>query len=287
GHEARGAAGGFHVKAAPQQVLGGLEPAGAVGVVQLAVAPLHQGPGPRGPVVLAVLGQRLERGVHRTRVELVHFQLLADPQGAVAAAGAAARQAHRKPGVILPALLAHQLDGLCGLRFLHPARGELAFQLPARVFPTHQQAQRPLGGAGLGLLPLAAFAGQRAQASASSVSSSSATTGAGMSCSRICASRRCATSGLSLRYWRAFSLPWPMRSSPMLYQAPAFCTSLAFTPMSISSPSRLMPWPYRISVMTCLNGGASLFLTTLMRVWLPMISYAVFCLKKKISTEIV
>src|SRR5688500_10232778 len=42
--------------------------------------------------------------------------------------------------------------------------------------------------------------------------------------------------------------------------------------MSISSPSRLMPSPYRISVTTCLNGGASLFLTTLILVWLPMTS---------------
>src|SRR5690606_33296994 len=272
GHEAGDPARRLHVEAAAQQVFGGLVPARAVGVFQRAVATLHQRPRPPGPVVLALLGQRLERRVDRARIELVHLQFLADPQRPIAAAGPAARQADGEAGVVLPALLAHQVNRPGGLRLLHAAGGELALKFAARVFAPHQQAQRPLGGAGFGLLSPGPLLRQRAQATASSVSSSSAVTGAGISCSRICASRRAATSGLSLRYWRAFSLPLPMRSSPMLYQAPAFCTSLASTPMSISSPSRLMPCPQRISVITCLKGGAILFLTTLIRVWLPMIS---------------
>src|SRR3954464_9313095 len=44
------------------------------------------------------------------------------------------------------------------------------------------------------------------------------------------------------------------------------------TPRSIRLPSRLMPWPYRMSNSACLNGGATLFLTTLTPVRLPTIS---------------
>ena len=102
------------------------------------------------------------------------------------------------------------------------------------------------------------------------------TTTFGASFSRSFASSCSAMLGLSLRYWRAFSLPWPMRSPMQLYQAPDFSTSLLSTPMSISSPSREMPSPYRISVMMTLKGGASLFLTTLILVSLPMISSPFF-----------
>ena len=46
----------------------------------------------------------------------------------------------------------------------------------------------------------------------------------------------------------------------------------AFAAKSTTSPSLLMPSPYIISNSTTLNGGATLFFTTLTRVWLPIIS---------------
>ena len=46
----------------------------------------------------------------------------------------------------------------------------------------------------------------------------------------------------------------------------------ALTPRSMSSPVLDTPSPYMMSNSTCLNGGASLFLTTLTRVWLPTTS---------------
>ena len=42
--------------------------------------------------------------------------------------------------------------------------------------------------------------------------------------------------------------------------------------MSSSEPSRLMPLPYMMSNSACLNGGETLFLTTLTRVRLPTTS---------------
>ena len=47
---------------------------------------------------------------------------------------------------------------------------------------------------------------------------------------------------------------------------------LGVTPMSMISPSRLMPSPYRMSNSAVLNGGATLFFTTLTLVSLPMAS---------------
>ncbi len=47
---------------------------------------------------------------------------------------------------------------------------------------------------------------------------------------------------------------------------------VAFTPRSISSPTLEMPSPYMISNSTCLNGGATLFLTTFTLVVLPTMS---------------
>src|ERR1700712_3064243 len=44
------------------------------------------------------------------------------------------------------------------------------------------------------------------------------------------------------------------------------------TPRSSKPPSRLMPLPYMMSNSACLNGGATLFLTTLTRVRLPTMS---------------
>ena len=42
--------------------------------------------------------------------------------------------------------------------------------------------------------------------------------------------------------------------------------------MSSSEPSRLMPLPYMMSNSACLNGGETLFFTTLTRVRLPTTS---------------
>src|ERR1700704_6570047 len=46
----------------------------------------------------------------------------------------------------------------------------------------------------------------------------------------------------------------------------------ALTPRSRISPILETPSPYMMSNSTCLNGGASLFLTTFTRVWLPTTS---------------
>ena len=46
----------------------------------------------------------------------------------------------------------------------------------------------------------------------------------------------------------------------------------ALRPRSISSPAREMPRPYMMSNSTSRKGGASLFFTTLTRVWLPTTS---------------
>src|SRR5690606_11390113 len=220
-------------------------------------------------------------------VQAMGGQLGADPQWAVSGRRPRARQAGGEAGVVLPTLGGHPLDGCLGLVPGDAAYRQFVGQVLARMLASHQQAQRPLGRRRLRPAPATASLAGRcardpratvairgrhlpAQALASSSSAFSATTGA--SFSRNAASILAATSGLSLRYWRAFSLPWPMRSPSQLYQAPDFSTSLASTPMSMSSPSRLMPSPYRISVTICLNGGAILFLTTLILVWLPMIS---------------
>src|SRR5690606_4148459 len=111
---------------------------------------------------------------------------------------------------------------------------------PALVRARHAQALASLASFA-SLTPLPALAATLSAPVADSAAA--ARTAWGISRARSSASILFATSGFSLRYRRAFSLPWPMRSSPQLYQAPAFSTSFASTPISISSPSRLMPSP--------------------------------------------
>ncbi len=77
-------------------------------------------------------------------------------------------------------------------------------------------------------------------------------------------------SGCSRRNALVCSRPWPMRSPPKLNQAPLLSTMFSCAARSRTSPSRLMPWPYMMSNSTSLNGGATLFFTTLTRVRLPM-----------------
>ena len=55
-------------------------------------------------------------------------------------------------------------------------------------------------------------------------------------------------------------------------QEPDFSTTPARTPRSMSSPVFEMPSPYMMSNSTTRNGGATLFFTTLTRVWLPTVS---------------
>src|SRR5690606_8222431 len=129
----------------------------------------------------------------------------------------------REAGVVLPASGGHPLDRRLGLVPRDAARGQLVGQLLARMLAPHQQAQRTLGRGGLRPAPAAASGAGRhirghrtiiafgrrhrsAQALASSSSASFSTT-AGASFSRSAASILAATAGLSLRYWRAFSLP--------------------------------------------------------------------------------
>src|SRR5579871_377516 len=89
---------------------------------------------------------------------------------------------------------------------------------------------------------------------------------------RIAASIASATSLLASRYCFAFSRPWPMRWPSYENQEPDFSTMPALEPKSISSTVLEIPWPYMMSNSTCRNGGATLFFTTLTRVWLPITS---------------
>src|SRR4051794_10635856 len=89
---------------------------------------------------------------------------------------------------------------------------------------------------------------------------------------RTAASIFAAMSGLVLRNVFAFSRPCPMRCESYENHAPDFSTTPALTPRSMISPILETPSPYMMSNSTILNGGASLFFTTLTRVWLPMTS---------------
>ena len=64
----------------------------------------------------------------------------------------------------------------------------------------------------------------------------------------------------------------PWNSLPRWRTGATFSTMPALTPRSRISPILEMPSPYMMSNSTCLNGGASLFFTTLTRVWLPTTS---------------
>src|SRR5207253_1753718 len=75
------------------------------------------------------------------------------------------------------------------------------------------------------------------------------------------------------------SQPWPTSAVDLgshncrsrVYPRSHNCRSRVH-PRSTSSPLFDTPSPYMMSNSTCLNGGASLFLTTLTRVWLPTTS---------------
>src|SRR5690606_24263822 len=126
-------------------------------------------------------------------------------------------------GIVLPALRGHALDRGFRVFPCNAAHRQLGRQLLARMFAPHQQAQRTLGRGGLRpASPAPVFISRRTRrrlaaaivrehepAQALASSSSTFSTTAGASCSRSAASIFAATAGLSLRYWRAFSLPWP------------------------------------------------------------------------------
>ena len=86
-----------------------------------------------------------------------------------------------------------------------PGTGEFASQLGTAVLPPRQQVHGPAAQGG----PLAAQAWASSPPGTGSASSGSTW---GRTLARISASMRSAMSGLSLRNWRTFSLPWPMRS---------------------------------------------------------------------------
>src|SRR2546421_5708961 len=77
-------------------------------------------------------------------------------------------------------------------------------------------------------------------------------------------------SGWSFRYNLAFSRPCPIRSLPYEYQAPDFSMMPASAAISTSSDSWLMPSSNMMSNSAWRNGGATLFLTTFTRTWLPI-----------------
>ncbi|CUQ20536.1 Uncharacterised protein [Flavonifractor plautii] len=62
----------------------------------------------------------------------------------------------------------------------------------------------------------------------------------------------------------------------MANQEPDFCTRSSLAPRSRISPILEIPSPYMISNSASLKGGETLFLTTLARVRLPMISEPLF-----------
>src|SRR6185437_4249891 len=89
---------------------------------------------------------------------------------------------------------------------------------------------------------------------------------------RIEASILAVMSGLAFKNAFEFSRPCPSRWLSYENQAPDFSTMPALTPRSRISPILETPSPYMMSNSTCLNGGASLFFTTLTRVVLPTTS---------------
>src|SRR4051794_27309799 len=91
-------------------------------------------------------------------------------------------------------------------------------------------------------------------------------------CSWICWRICCVTSGCSRRNAVALWRPWPSRSSPKLKYEPDFVTTLRSMPTSTTVPSQEKPVPYMMSNSACLNGGATLFFTTLTRMRLPIAS---------------
>src|SRR5699024_7876674 len=83
------------------------------------------------------------------------------------------------------------------------------------------------------------------------------------------------TSLFSFKNCFAFSRPCPSLSSLYEYHAPLFWTISKSEPMSNTSPSLEIPSPYMISTTACLNGGATLFLTTFNLVRFPTMSFLV------------
>src|ERR1700687_5074872 len=68
-------------------------------------------------------------------------------------------------------------------------------------------------------------------------------TGLRPSAARTLTSRSERTLGLSLRYFLAFSRPWPIRSVPYVCQVPDFSTRFCSTAASSTEPSLEMPSP--------------------------------------------
>src|SRR5579885_2595341 len=139
---------------------------------------------------------------------------------------------------------------------------QLGGELPPAVLAPRQQFHRPAAQ-----LPRLI-----AQSSFSVLSSPAPALLTATALARICASISLALAGLSFKYWRALSLPCPMRSPRYEYQAPVFSMMPCCEPSSMISPSRDTPSPYRMSNSACRNGGATLFLTTLTLVSLPTTS---------------
>jgi len=147
--------------------------------------------------------QQFQRPVDQRRGDSPLAQFTTDADGAAPLAGSVEGIVFGKPSVAKQAKLLQAIERLTqgGDREL---AGQLAFQLGPAVFPGSQQADRRL-------LYLAAQAG-----ASSTWGSSSRTVGSfsGVTTARTLASISAAMAGLSFRYWRTFSLPWPMRSLP-------------------------------------------------------------------------
>src|SRR5690606_27454248 len=248
----RGGPDGVAVEAAPKQEIRGLAAQCQVVDHARTVPPPHEVTGHGPPVVVAGLGKGLERSPDGVIAQAVGRQLRADAQRAMARLRTHARKADGEAAVVLPAGLGHALDRGLGLAPVHTAHLELARELLAGMLAPHEQAHRALRRRQLrppparrvGALPLrlrgslararvmpgasgtrprhaqalASFAALPPLVGASSASGASSAlpfaTTTGAIFARSSASIRCATSTFSLRYWRAFSLPWPMRSSP-------------------------------------------------------------------------
>src|SRR5690606_10422111 len=88
--------------------------------------------------------------------------------------------------------------------------------------------------------------------------------------SRTLLSTSLSSAGLSLRNSLAFSRPCPIRWSPYEYQAPDFWMMPASLARSTTRPVCEIPSSNITSNSACLNGGATLFLTTLTRTREPI-----------------
>ena len=147
-----------------------------------------------------------ERGLDIDRVHPAQRQLALDAARSKAAFGPIMRIGCGEPTVVLQAGGPKPIERCLNTRLIEPARRELTRQLLTTVLATGESRDGELARLAAGIVAQAS-----ASAGCSSTSSADATD-RGMAWARTALSTSFAIAGLSFRYWRTFSLPWPSRS---------------------------------------------------------------------------